>query len=108
MVAEEAVEGDALALSVLREAARWLGVATGISLNMMGLDTVVIGGQTGTAGGEMLLDMIREAAYSHTYSVVPDTVNYVCSVLGEDAVASGAAATALWTTLTQSINLHTS
>lgn len=108
MVAEEAANGDALAISVLGEAARWLGVATGISLNLMGLDTVVLGGKTGTAGGEMLLNMIREAAHPYTYSIMPDTVKYVCSVLGEDAVASGAAATALWATLTQSINLHMS
>ena len=108
MVAEEAANSDVVAIAVLREAASWLGVATGISLNLMGLDTVILGGKIGTAGGKNFLDMICEAAYPYTYSIMPDTVNYVCSELGEDAVASGAAATALWASLTQSIDLHIS
>jgi N-acetylglucosamine repressor len=106
IVLEEAAAGDAVALDVLREAGHWLGIAAGICINLLGVDMIVLGGHLGRLGGELLLEAVYESARAHAYSLPMRSVQIVTSALGEEAVACGAAATALWATLTQSLSLH--
>jgi N-acetylglucosamine repressor len=106
LVLEAAVAGDAVAMDVLREAGHWLGIAAGICINLLGVDMIVLGGHLGHMGGELLLEPVYESARAHAYSLPMRSVQIVNSSLGAEAVACGAAATALWSNLTQSLNLH--
>jgi len=106
MVVESAKDGDSVSLAVLREVGQWLGIAIGICVNLVGPDMVVIGGHIGRSAGEYLMDPLHEAVRAHADSVSLRTVKIVPSVLGRESVACGAAATALWANLTQSISLH--
>jgi N-acetylglucosamine repressor len=106
MVLGEAAAGDGMALDVLREAGSWLGIAAGICINLLGVDMIVLGGHLGRMGKDLLLEPVYESARAHAYSLPMRSVQIVTSALGEEAVACGAAATALWATLTQSLSLH--
>ena len=106
MVVEEARAGDATALDVLREAAGWLGIAVGNCINLLGPDMVILGGHIGRDAGDALIQPVYEVARAHAYSLPMRSVRIVTSVLGDEAVACGAAATALWANLTQSLSLH--
>ena len=106
MVVEEAKSGDAIALDVLREAAEWLGIAVGNCINLLGPDMVILGGHIGRDAGDTLIQPVYEVARAHAYSLPMRSVEIVTSVLDEEAVACGAAATALWVNLTQSLSLH--
>lgn len=106
MVVDEAKAGDTVSLDVLREAAEWLGIAVGNCINLLGPDMIVFGGHLGRRAGEHLIGSVYDGARTRAYSLPMRSVEIVTSVLGEEAVACGAAATALWANLTQSLSLH--
>ncbi len=106
MVVEEAKAGDAVAQDVLQEAAAWLGIAIGNSINLLGPDMIVFGGHIGRSAGNDLIELVCDVARTHAYSLPMRSVQIVPSTLGEEAVACGSAATALWSNLTQSLSLH--
>jgi len=108
MVVEEAKAGDAVALDVLQEAARWLGIAVATCVNLLGPDMIVIGGHIGRNAGKLLIEPMYEAARTYVFTVTMQSFQIKASALGQEAVACGAAATALWANLTRSINLHVS
>lgn len=110
MVAEEARNGDALAQDVMQAAAHWLGIASGIVMNLLGPDMIVFGGELGRVAGTEFTQRISEEAKAFTYTL-PDNdhqTRIIPGSLGEEAVACGAAAAALWANLTHSISLHMS
>jgi predicted NBD/HSP70 family sugar kinase len=106
MVVEAARQGDTVCVDALHEAAHWMGIAVGIVVNLLGPDIIVFGGELGRVAGEGFLARTAEEARRYTYSMPNQAVNLLTSALGPEAVACGAAATALWETLTHSISLH--
>ena len=108
MIVQEVSAGDPLAVELLREAAEWLGVAVSVIINLLGPDTIVFGGHIGRQAGDDFLKTIYEGASMRAPALPMQSTRIVTSSLGKDAVACGAAATALWAGLTQSINLHVS
>lgn len=106
MVIEAARQGDSVSQDALAEAARWMGIAVGIIANLLGPDIIVFGGELGRVAGDEFLSQVTDEARRYTYSVPDQTLNLIASALGEEAIACGAAATALWESLTHSINLH--
>lgn len=108
MVAEEAVSGDPVALEVLQEAARWLGIAVATCINLLGPDMVIFGGLLGRTAGDLLVELVHDVARVYVYGVTAVPFQIKTSQLGQEAVACGAAATALWTNLVRSVNLHVS
>lgn len=89
-VAAAAREGDALALDVLGNAATYLGLAIATQINMLDLETVVIGGGMSHMG-DLLLDLIRAATDRFVLKDNRPLVPIVPSALGGDAGAIGAA-----------------
>lgn len=106
MVVEEAKAGDRVALDILQEAGKWLGLAIATCVNLLGPDMIVIGGHIGRSAGDLLIEPVYETARAHVFTVPMDTFQIKTSTLSDEAVACGAAATALWSNLTRSINLH--
>lgn len=90
-VIEAADRGDNLALEVLAEAGRYLGLGIGSMINLLNPAMVVVGGGTSRAG-EKLIRPIREAALSRALPAVREKVRIVQSALGEDSAPLGGAA----------------
>ena len=82
--------GDPLALAVTHEAARYLGIALAGIINLMNLESIVVGGHLGRLG-EHLLVPLRDAALSRTLVGSAASCRITTSQLGPQSVALGAA-----------------
>ncbi len=89
-VEEAAMEGDELALSVLKETGRVLGMAIANIINLLNIEIVVLGGGV-MAAGDLILDPIREAAQQRTMAASFECCRIVAAKLGQDAGIVGAA-----------------
>ncbi len=85
-----AIEGDPLAVAVMNEAARYLGTALAGIVNLMNLESIVVGGHLGRLG-ERLLVPLREATLSGTLVGSAASCRITTSRLGHQSVALGAA-----------------
>lgn len=82
--------GDPMATGMLDEAVGALGVAVGSAVNLLDLDTVVVGGGLTERLGQPLVDRIAAAA--RPCLLVPDVERrYVLAGLGDDSGIVGAA-----------------
>lgn len=106
MVLEAANNGDQLAQEITREAMNWLGIAVANCINLLNVDTIVLGGNLGRALSEEMVAELYQAVHARAYPKPMSVVRIVTSALGDDAVAAGAAATSIWVNLTRSIQLH--
>ncbi len=94
LVAEVATAGDATAQAIIRTAFEYLGTAVANVLNLLNLDTVVIGGGVAQVG-DMLFDTVRRMIKLHAMACMSKDVRVVGALLGADAGALGAACCAL-------------
>lgn len=93
-VGEAAAEGDELALELLDEAGRALGLAASWLVNVFNPEVLIVGG--GVAGaGEPLLGPLREATMAHSLSQAVEGLEIVPWTKGRDAGVSGAVLVAL-------------
>jgi glucokinase len=93
MVFEAARGGDGVAISVVRESAKYIGMAVGTLAAAIDPDVIVVSG-TG-APADLMLDAVRQECARR---LPPDAMNELrvqFSTLGADAVAVGAARLAL-------------
>lgn len=93
-VIQAAREGDELAVQVMRETGRYLGVGVANVANVLDPSLVVVGGSTAVAG-ELLLEPVREVLRGRALPGIAENVRVVSGRLGEDAGAVGAAALVL-------------
>ncbi len=96
-----AMNGDALALQVVREAAQKLGIAVAGLLNLMNPSRVIFGGQLSELG-ELLLEPLRRTVQSRTLLSSVAASDILTSDLGPRSVAVGAATLILKTALADS------
>jgi len=89
-VARAARQGDALGMSLLREAASYLGLAIAGLIDLLDLELVIVGGGL-SESGEFFLEAIREVVRRHVLPVYRDVVPIVRAALGEHAGVIGAA-----------------
>jgi glucokinase len=82
--------GDELAVELVDEAARAVGMGVAAALNLLNLDRVVIGGGVSRAG-PFLLDRIVEHARRRTFAHVFAGASFRLAELGTDAGVVGAA-----------------
>ncbi len=83
-------EGDELATAVLDEAVAALGAGVGAAINLLDLDTVVVGGGLAEKLGDDVVRRIAAAVRLHL--LVPDADRrYALAALGDDAGVIGAA-----------------
>ena len=92
-VTDLANEGDALALSILRETGVWLGIGLAGFVNVFNPEVIAVGG--GVAGaGDMILDPARREVHLRARSPSRDLVQIAPATLGSGAGVLGAAALA--------------
>lgn len=82
--------GDGVAISVVRDTARYVGMAVANLATMFDPEAVVLCGML-AASGDMMLDAIRLECSRRLRPAQADRVRLVLSTLGADAVAIGAA-----------------
>lgn len=85
-----ALAGDALAVTVVREAAEHLGIAVAGLLNIMNPSQVIVGGDL-AAVGELLISPLRETVQRRTLVSSVAAAEIKASELGAPTVAVGAA-----------------
>jgi glucokinase len=93
MVFEGARGGDGVAISVVRDTAKYIGMAVATLAAAIDPDVVVVGGSVAVA--DMMLDAVRQECGRR---LPPDAMNELrveFSTLGADAIAMGAARLAL-------------
>lgn len=96
MIDEEAERGDALAIEVVRETARYLGIGVVTAMHSIDPQGVVIGGamtfgQHDTAVGRMFLDRIRQEVAQRAFPMLVERTRIDYAMLGGDAGYIGAA-----------------
>jgi len=88
----EAIEaGDVVIERIVRQAARWIGVAVGNAVNLLGPDTVVLGGGLVEAMPGIFLKEVTASANSRVMPSFRGTFQTVEAKLGDDATVLGAA-----------------
>jgi len=95
LVTELAHDGDELAVEVLSEAGRWLGIGIVSIVNALNPELVVVGGGAGSAAGDLLLGPAREVLAERALPPNRELVRVVRAELGSEASMVGAAMLAL-------------
>ena len=90
IVAAEASQGDPLAMSCLRDAAAWMGIAVANLITTFNPDKIILGGPIGSQPGP-LLQLIRDETARWALEYPFQAASIEQEVLGEDAGALGAA-----------------
>jgi glucokinase len=92
-VTKLAREGDELALSVLEEAGRWLGIGLAGFVNIFNPEVIAVGGGV-MAAGELILESAREEVRLRARPPSRDLVEIMEATLGPESGVLGAAALA--------------
>jgi predicted NBD/HSP70 family sugar kinase len=87
-IAAAADQGDKMALQLLTEAGAQLGAAIGMTLNVLGLDLVVVGGRLAQCS-TVVLEQAARSVQLHVLPIVPCRRTVVRGTLGGDAAALG-------------------
>ena len=93
-VLSAARDGDSVAVSVVRDTARYIGMAIANLVTMADPDVVVLGGLIASAG-DLLIEAARAEALRRVSPRAAEFLTIVPSALGDDAVAIGAARAAM-------------
>jgi glucokinase len=93
---DAAREGDGVAISVVRDTARYVGMAIGNLVAVVDPDVVVLGGLIAGAA-DLLLEPVRAEAARRMPASVSGAVQIAPAALGEDASVIGAARAAMLT-----------
>jgi len=94
IIVEAAQKKDELALELLEEAARYLGIGITNLVNLFNTKTIIIGGQFAQAG-EILLDPIRKIVKKRAYPAVARNLSITTDHLRKKVYVAGATALAL-------------
>ena len=94
MIAQEAQEGDQVALEVFEETGYYLGLCAANLINVLNPEMIVIGGGIAQAG-ELLLDPIRRTALACAIRSLSRPCRIVPAELGDNAGIFGGAALVL-------------
>jgi glucokinase len=91
VLAESIRGGDVAVERIVRQAARWVGVAVGNAVNLLGPDTVVLGGGLVEAMPDLFLAETTASAMARAMPAFEGTFKVVAAKLGDDATVKGAA-----------------
>lgn len=92
VVVEAAQAGDEMALEVLAEAGRWLGVALANVITFLNPSRIVIGGEAILQAGDLILEPMRRTMQETVYPAPPGPLPVIQAALGRHAWVQGAAA----------------
>lgn len=89
----QAIEGgDHVIEEIVRDAARWLGVAIGNVVNLLGPDVVILGGGLVEAMPELYVEEVKRSAMARVMPSFEGSFKVVAAELADDATVMGAAA----------------
>ncbi len=94
---EAARTGDGVAISVVRDTARYIGMAIGNLVSVLDPDVVVLGGLIAEAA-DLMVEPAQAEAMRRMPSRLSQTVRITTAVLGDDGPALGAARAAMLAT----------
>jgi len=94
MLAEAWKKGDPLAVEVISDAARHVGIAAANAVSLLSLPRVVLGGGLVEAMGEAFTTIVREAFQQHVFPPELEDTRILTGELGDDAGILGAASLA--------------
>ncbi len=89
-ITQRAIDGDNIALQIMNEAGRALGIAVASMAMMINIETFVIGGSVSQAG-DVLLSVARETVPQYSFKAVGERIQILQSELGESAPILGGA-----------------
>jgi glucokinase len=89
-ILQGARSGDGVSTSVVRDTAKYIGMAVANLATMLDPEVVVLGGMIASSG-DIMLDAIRTETTRRLLPQQSELVRVVLSTLGDDAVAIGAA-----------------
>lgn len=84
-------QNDKLVVCTLKRSADAIGVAIGNLCTLVGIDAMILGGGILEAFGDVLLPRIRKSMLTNTFANGAHHVELLPTILGDDAVALGAA-----------------
>jgi glucokinase len=84
--------GDTVVEEIIRDAARWLGVAIGNVVNLLGPDVVILGGGLVEAMPELYVEEVERSAMARVMPSFEGSFKVVAAELADDATVMGAAA----------------
>ena len=93
-VIEEAIAGNPLAVRLIEDAGRWLGLALATLANILFPDRIAIAGGLSEAG-DLLLDPCRAVFHDNASTFASETARIVKAELGWRATLAGAGASAM-------------
>jgi glucokinase len=94
LVFQGAREGDGVAISVVRETAKYIGMAVANMASLVDPEIIVLGGSVADAR-DLLLEPIRQECSRRLPPGLVEGFRFAISDLGEDTVATGAARLAM-------------
>lgn len=89
-ILQGARSGDGVSISVVRDTAKYIGMAVANLATLFDPETIVLGGIIASSG-DIMLDAIRTETARRLFPPQAEQVRVVLSTLGDDAVAIGAA-----------------
>jgi glucokinase len=89
-VSQAALDGDHLAVEVVAQAARYLGIGMAGVVNIFNPDIIVFGGGVSKMG-DFLLDPVRQLVKEKAFAISAQAVRIVTAELGDDVGLFGAA-----------------
>jgi predicted NBD/HSP70 family sugar kinase len=89
-ILQGARSGDGVSISVVRDTAKYIGMAVANLATMLDPEVIVLGGIIASSG-DIMLDAIRTETTRRLLPAQAERVRVVLSTLGDDAVAIGAA-----------------
>ncbi|GER91089.1 xylose repressor protein [Dictyobacter vulcani] len=105
-VARAASEGDTVALAILNEAGRWLGLGLSYLVNLLNPQLIVLSGE-GTRTGDARLEAASQMMKQHIFDQLDKGLELIVKPLDEEAWARGAACVVLSEVFKHPINRDT-
>ncbi|MBN1316557.1 MAG: ROK family transcriptional regulator [Anaerolineales bacterium] len=90
MIIKAAIDGDTLAIEVIKEACRYLGIAIANAINLYNPSAVILGGRIVDLG-DCVLESIKEEVHRRAFSIPSSCARIMLSKLGDTAASIGAA-----------------
>ncbi|HLS90395.1 MAG TPA: ROK family transcriptional regulator [Limnochordia bacterium] len=90
-----AMAGDPAAVAAVDRVVRYLAIAIGNVIKLLGIKRVIVGGETGVVGGSLLYRRLQERVREQVFAETQGSVEVIPSRLGNDVWLVGAASLVL-------------
>lgn len=88
-------EGDGAAAAAVDRVVKYLSIAIGNVIKLLGIRRVVVGGETGVIGGPLLFERLQKRVREQVFADTQSGIEVIPSLLGNDVWTVGAASLVL-------------